>query len=116
MHKRDPTLMSKFESFASQLMVSIITVAELEYGVEKSTQKSKNSRALEAFLSRLKIANWDHDCAKQYAKIRHMVRAQPISAEDVMIASCALALDALLVTNNTREFKRVDGLKFDNWV
>ena len=116
MRERELTLMQKFESLAAELSVSIVTVAELEYGVERSLQRIKNAKALEAFLVNVKIEPWDRACAKQYAKIRNATRAQPVGAEDLMIAACAMARSAVLVTNNTREFQRISGLKLENWV
>jgi tRNA(fMet)-specific endonuclease VapC len=110
------TLLEKFDSFAGQLHVSSIVVAELEFGVINSLKKERNARALDALLERLGVIDWDRACAKAYASVRYATRRQPIGPEDTMIAACALAHQALLVTNNTDEFKRVPELKLENWL
>ena len=110
------TLLEKFDSLAGQLHVSSIVVAELEFGVINSLKKERNARALDALLERLGVIEWDRACAKAYASVRYATMRQPIGPEDTMIAACALAHQALLVTNNTDEFKRVPELKLENWV
>ena len=116
MRGHPPAVYARFDAQTEPLGVSIVTVAELEYGVHNSSQRLKNARALDKFLDQLQIVPWDRACAKQYAKIRSQTKSQPIGSEDVMIAATALALDALLVTNNGREFTRIDGLRWENWV
>jgi tRNA(fMet)-specific endonuclease VapC len=116
MRRRPVDVFQRFDATRDSLSVSIITVAELEYGVERSAHRTKNARALDEFLAMLAITPWDRACAKQYAKVRAATQRQPIGAEDTMIAACALAHDALLVTNNEREFRRVPKLKVENWV
>jgi tRNA(fMet)-specific endonuclease VapC len=111
-------LKSKFYSVASSdLLLSSITVAELEFGVAKSSQPGKNSEALKNFLLEFKIIDFDSKAAQQYGLIRASLEKQgtPIGANDMLIAAIAKSNDLTLVTNNEREFSRVEGLKIENW-
>lgn len=98
--------------------VSSITAAELWYGVENSGHRDKNASALRMFLSPLAIADFDDTAAREYGFIRgHLQkRGTMIGSMDLLIAAHAKALDVTLVTNNLREFRRVPGLKTEDWV
>lgn len=97
--------------------ISSITAAELWYGVEKNTQRKKNSKALEQFLFPLEIAPFDTEAAIAYGMIRSLLESEgkPIGSLDTLIAAHARSLDLVLVTNNEREFKRVPKLRIENW-
>lgn len=97
--------------------VSIVTVAELQYGVSKSQHKERNQVALEAFLLPLEIADFSVDSTVAYGEIRADLEKQgrPIGPLDTLIAAHARSLDVLLITNNTREFARVPGLRVEDW-
>ena len=96
--------------------ISSITASELTYGVIKSGSE-KNRLALEMFLAPLEIYSFDESVIWQYGEVRANLEKQgkPIGALDTMIAAHALALNTILVTNNTREFSRVEGLHYENW-
>jgi tRNA(fMet)-specific endonuclease VapC len=98
------------------LAISTVTVAELSFGVAKSTRADSRAK-LENFLSKFPIVDWDQDAAWIYGNVRKALEAkgQRIGERDLLLACQALALDATMVTNNTREFERVDGLKLENW-
>jgi tRNA(fMet)-specific endonuclease VapC len=98
------------------LGISSITAAELWYGAQKSGS-SKNLRALRQFLSPLEIAAFDASASEHYGQLRTTLESQgtPIGPLDTQIAAHALALGVTLVTNNTREFARVNNLKLENW-
>ncbi|CAA6824430.1 MAG: Unknown protein [uncultured Sulfurovum sp.] len=100
------------------LCISSITVSELMYGAYKSEQTEKNLQALESFLMPFEIVDYDYIASIEYGKIRASLekKAQVIGNMDMQIAGHALALDMTLVTNNTKEFIRVDGLSLDSWV
>jgi tRNA(fMet)-specific endonuclease VapC len=102
----------------SDICLSSITLAELEYGVQKSERKNQNSIALAEFLAPLEIMPFDESAAIEFGKIRALLEKNGtlIGEYDLMIAAHALALDLILVTNNANEFKRVPALKIDNWV
>ncbi len=89
---------------------------ELHFGVAKSGS-TRNLRALEKFLAPLDVLPFDEAAMRKYGKVRaHLERkGTPIGALDTLIAAHALALDVVLVTNNLREFKRVPGLRLENW-
>ena len=102
---------------AAGIGVSIITVCELAYGAAKSGSK-RNQAALQQFLEPLEVADYDRAAAMTYATVRAQLEAAgtPIGPLDTQIAAHALSLGITLVSNNTREFKRVPGLKLVNWV
>ena len=95
-----------------------LVVAELAYGVEKSTHQARNRERLEQLLMEFNVLPWTHSAMWHYAHHFHALRqqGQPIGHMGLLIAAQALAEDAVLVTNNTREFERIEGLKLENWV
>ena len=97
--------------------VSSITVAELAYGIAK-TRSPRNRAALERFLLPLEIADFGVEAAIAYGEVRAAVerKGTPIGPLDMESAAHALALGVVLITNNQREFKRVTGLRLENWV
>lgn len=97
--------------------ISSVTVAELQFGVDKSAQPERNGAALAQFLTPLLIVDFDKPAADVYGKIRAVLeqRGTPIGSLDMLIAAHTLSLDVTLVTNNEREFNRVHGLKLENW-
>ena len=100
-----------------QIGLSVITLAELEYGVSKSSDLTKNLEALEQFVSLLEVASFDRPATLIYGRIRSTLEkgGHPIGSMDLLIAAHALSLDVRLVTNNVKEFKRVPGLRIENW-
>ena len=116
---RPPEVRKHFEQFVpGDIAISSITVAELHYGVEKSTSREKNALALEAFLLPLELALFDAESALVYGKIRAALERQgaPIGGMDMLIAAQAIAQGFTLVTHNLKEFNRVPGLKCETWV
>jgi len=109
----------RFKQFEiGELCISSITVSELMYGAFKSEQTQKNLHALEKFLMPFEIVDYDLMASVEYGKIRASLERSGniIGGMDIQIAAHALWLDLTLVTNNTREFERVVGLRLDNWV
>ena len=100
------------------LCLSSITVAELMYGAYKSQQTQRNLDALERFLMPFEIVSWDYGASVRYGQIRAQLerRGRIIGQMDMQIAAHALREDVTLVTNNVREFERIDGLRVENWV
>jgi tRNA(fMet)-specific endonuclease VapC len=97
--------------------ISTITLAELQVGVNKSSNPAKNSEALLNFLTAIDIVDFDFHAAIEYGNIRCELekKGTPIGPLDTLIAAHAKSLVVTLVTNNMREFKRVNGLKIENW-
>ena len=116
--KRPPLVLKRFNAYAAGTIgISSITVAELEFGVQKSLYASQNQEALEQFLLPLVILDFDNEAARAYGKIRALLenRGRVIGAFDMLIAAHALSLNLPLATNNVREFLRIPGLKVINW-
>jgi tRNA(fMet)-specific endonuclease VapC len=97
--------------------ISGIVAAELWFGVAHSQKQKQNEAALKDFLDYATLLDWPCEASTLYGRIRAGLQKQgtPIGAMDLLIASHAIFLDAVLVTNNTREFERVPGLKIENW-
>ncbi len=114
-----PSVLQKLLALGRQrVALPSLVVAELAYGVEKSTHQARNRERLEQLLLEFTVLPWTHSAMWHYAKHFHALRQQGqlIGHMDLLIASQALAEDATLVTNNTREFERIEGLKLENWV
>jgi tRNA(fMet)-specific endonuclease VapC len=118
--KRKPmSLWDRFRALAvGEIGVSSITVAELQYGVEKSHSAQRNQQALDEFLLPLVVFPFEQEAANVYGRLRRDLEAfgTPIGAYDMLIAAHALSLGAVLVTNNQREFARIRSLHIENWV
>ena len=117
--QKPPEVLQKFNAYqVGDIGISSITVAELEFGVQKSQFIQKNQQALEQFLIPLHIVNFDRAAAIIYGDIRATLEKQgtPIGSLDTLIAAHAISLGVTLITNNTKEFSRVPNLKLDNWV
>ena len=99
------------------IRVPSLVQAELLYGAEKSRQRKKVLAALGAFLAPLQIVPFCSRSAVHYARIRAELerRGTPIGANDLIIASTVLANHGTLVTHNTGEFGRIDGLAMEDW-
>jgi len=100
-----------------EIGISTITLAELEFGIAKSSRPEQNRDALLGFLAPLEIAAFGDRAAFHYGEIRATLekKGNPIGSMDLMIASHARSLSVPLITNNIREFKKVPGLKVENW-
>lgn len=120
MERRHPALLTRFESelSPSDMATTAITAAELRHGALKSLRVAQNLERLETFLVGLVVLPFDADASRFHAENRDRLRRRgtPIGTFDLLIAATALAHDATLVTNNTREFARIPGLKFENWL
>ena len=116
--KMPPTVIRRFmEHDAGDICVSSITYAEMMHGVEKSQAKERNRIAYMLFMSALTVLDFDASAAEEYGRIRAALEMKgiPIGPMDMLIAAHAKSQDLTLVTNNTREFARVDGIKLENW-
>ncbi|TAN47667.1 MAG: type II toxin-antitoxin system VapC family toxin [Methylococcaceae bacterium] len=104
------------EQTANDIFLSVIVVAELRFGIEK-TGSSRFRLLMEDWLRPFPVHPWPAEAARIYAILRADLERQgnPIGNMDLLIAAHALAEDAVLVTHNTREFERVAGLKLENW-
>ncbi|MGN2409710.1 type II toxin-antitoxin system tRNA(fMet)-specific endonuclease VapC [Pseudomonas syringae] len=117
--KNKPTSVREaFNLHHGQLCISAITLMELVYGSEKSSSPERNLAVVEGFAARLEVLPYDSDAAAHTGMIRaELARAgTPIGPYDQMIAGHARSLGLVVITDNLREFRRVEGLRVDDWV
>jgi tRNA(fMet)-specific endonuclease VapC len=118
MKRSDEAVLRRLRRVAvSDVCVSAITKAEMMYGVEVSPRRQKDQTALDEFLRYVAVLDYPAMAALDYARIRAdlKIRGTMIGSNDLLIAAHARCLGLTLVTNNTREFGRVQGLKIENW-
>ena len=101
----------------ADVCMSVVTKSELLYGVEVSPRRPQDAAALAAFLPYVEVLDLPDGAASHYAEIRADLkrRGAPIGANDLFIAAHARSLGLTLVTNNTAEFRRIKGLRVENW-
>lgn len=117
--KRPPEVIGRFlAQEASDICISVITYAELMHGVYKSQKPEQNRIALMLFLSSVQTVDLDFKAAEEYGRIKACLEQNgtPIGPMDTLIAAHAKSLGLTVVTNNEKEFRRVEGLKTENWV
>ncbi|MES9855344.1 MAG: tRNA(fMet)-specific endonuclease VapC [Sedimenticola sp.] len=117
--KRRPVqALGVFNRHTGQMCISSITLAELLHGVEKSAMPDQNLVQVEDFISRLDVLEYGSKAASHYGDIRADLerKGTPIGVNDLHIAGHARSEGLTLVTNNQREFERVEALRLDNWV
>ena len=117
--KRRPLdILSTFNRHAGQMCISTITFSELMHGAEKSEHREQNLRQVEDFVSRLDVLPYGSKAAAHYGQIRADLgrKGTTIGINDLHIAGHARSEGLILVTNNLREFERVDALRLENWV
>lgn len=115
--RRPQSLRPVFNQYDGQLCVSTITFAELMHGVEKSSIPERNLRNVEDFISRIDVLPYDTNAAIHYGDIRADLERKGtiIGVNDLHIAGHARSRGLVLVTNNTRVFERVTGLRVIDW-
>ena len=110
--QRPAALRDRFNEEAERMCISVITLAELLHGAEI---KPAVRPILEQLLARIVMLDFGASAAAHYAQIRVELKKQPIGANDTLIAAHARSQGFTLVTNNVREFRRVPGLRIENW-
>ena len=118
MKHHPPEVEERFaQCYVGDVVISAITLAELEYGVACSgSQRKRNRAALDAFLEEVPAAPFDAKTAEAYGPIRLATRDRKRDALDKLIAAHAVALGVILVTNNLADFAGYPGLQLENWV
>lgn len=117
--KRRPIeVLETFNLHSGQLCISSITLAELLHGAEKSAKPEHNLHQVEEFVSRLEVLDYGIKAAAHYGNIRAQLEqaGTPIGVNDLHIAGHARSEGLILVTNNMREFERVEALRLENWL
>jgi tRNA(fMet)-specific endonuclease VapC len=118
MKRSHPQVLKRLQSVpVDDVCMSVVTKAELLYGVELSPRRAQDAAALAAFLPYVKSLDLTDDATTHYAEIRANLkkRGAMIGANDLFIAAHARARGLTLVTNNVAEFERVRGLSLENW-
>ena len=115
---RPAEMRERFDALADELCISVITLAELYFGAEKSARPSENRNAAEQFAARLEVLPFSAQAAAHYGQIRAELErtGRPAGAHDMLIGAHARSGAMTLVTNNRREFDRMPGLSVENWV
>mgnify|MGYP006303726009 CR=1 FL=1 len=115
--RRPEGLLETFNTYAGHMCISCITLAELIHGVEKSSMPERNRRTVEDFVSRLEVLSYDDSAAAHYGEIRADLerKGMVIGVNDLHIAGHARSQGLVLVTNNSREFERIEGLRITDW-
>ncbi|MFT4047946.1 MAG: type II toxin-antitoxin system VapC family toxin [Solimonas sp.] len=116
--KRPPEVLARFQKLkAGDAALSVVTYGELLYGARKSQQREAALAKLADLVTLLPVLDMPASTADEYGAIRAALeaRGETIGGNDFWIAAHAKAAGLILVTNNEREFKRVPGLKVQNW-
>ena len=119
LRKSSPTLMQRIQAVPlQQQCMSVVTLAELLYGVQVSSKKKANREAVDLLARHVEVLQWTPEAAEHYADIRAELKkkGQQLGANDLLIAAHARSMGAVIVTNNVKDFGRVKGLKFENWM
>lgn len=115
--KRKPSEVRRmFNIHSGEICISTVTLGELIFGAEKSDNPRANMESIEGFAGRLEVLDYDDRAAHQFGQLRQELKDNKIGPYDFMIAAHARSLGLTLITNNTREFGRVEGLRVENWV
>jgi tRNA(fMet)-specific endonuclease VapC len=114
---RPAAFRDRFNRLAEQLCISAVTLAELWYGIEKSSRPDENRRAVELFVARLEVLPFSDAAAFHYGSVRTALEraGRPIGPHDMLIGAHARSEGLIVVTNNLREFERIPGLRVENW-
>ena len=117
--KRRPGLAERLGNLhASEMLLSSVVLAEIEYGIVKSSRPDRNRQVYDALLRGFEVVDFGAAAARHYGVLRAGLerQGQVIGPNDMMIAAQAIAVDAVLVTDNVGEFSRVQGLAIENWL
>jgi len=116
--ERPRSVLDRFKDHAvGDIGISVVTLAELEYGASASSRPARNREALDQFVFPLEIAAFERQATAEYGRLRAALekKGRMIGSMDLLIAAHAVSLDVRLVTHNSREFGRVPGLKIEDW-
>jgi tRNA(fMet)-specific endonuclease VapC len=118
MKHQPPQVRARFaECFVGDVVISAITLAELEFGIACSGEsQARNQAAMDGLLEDLLVAPFEARAARAYGPLRAANRERNKDALDKLIASHALSLDVTLVTNNEADFRGFSGLVVENWI
>jgi len=115
---RYPKVVARIQACSpDDLRLSVVGVAELRYGADHSARRRANHARIDALIEEIEVLDFDLRAAATYGRVRAQLEAggTPIGPNDMLIAAHALSRGLTVVTDNTVEFKRVKGLKIENW-
>ena len=117
MKNRPQQVKRRFQQHHGQMGISTVTLGELVFGAEHSQEVERNLADIEAMAARLEVMPFDKKAAYHFGQIRAELyrTGHPIGPYDMMIAGQARAIGLILVTNNVKEFERVQGLLLEDW-
>lgn len=117
-HRHEKALRRLQSKSVGQVGISSITLSELAYGIARSSKPRENRQALEMFILALDVSAFDSDAANEAGGLRAQLATAgtPIGPMDTLIAGHAKSMDAILVTHNAKEFRRVDKLRTEDWL
>ena len=104
------------QCYVGDVIISAITLAELEYGAMVSAGKTKQQRHLKALTELILVEPFGADAARAYGPIRHATRERKRDQLDKLIAAHARSLGVVLVTNNLKDFASYPGVRLENWL
>ncbi len=118
LRRSSPALLAKIQTVPlRQQVISVVTYAELLYGVQETARKKESKVAVDTLIRHLEVLQWPTGAAEHYAEIRSALKqkGQLIGANDLLIAAHARSIGAVMVTNKVKDFARVKALKVENW-
>ena len=116
--KKNPLLIEKFKkNYNNGIFISSLTLSELEYGVENSEHIEKNRLSLIEFLTIFEILNFEQRDSKAFGIIKRDLRnsGKMIGAVDALLAAQSISRKLIFITNNTKEFERINNIKIEDW-
>jgi len=115
---RSERVRSEFKKHENQICISSVTLGELVYGAERSSKPEQNLADIAGLAARLEVLPFEDQAAEHFGELRARLYdiGKPIGPYDMMIAGHARSMGLILVTNNLKEFERVQGLRLENWV
>jgi len=107
-----------FKKHEGQMCLSSVSLGELIFGAERSSQTERNLADINGLIARMEVASFDEHASEHFGQLRAELykSGQPIGPYDMMIAGHARSMGLILVTNNAKEFERVPGLRVENWM
>lgn len=107
-----------FKRHEGQMCISSVSLGELIFGAERSAQTERNLADINGLIARMEVSAFEEHASEHFGQLRAELykTGQPIGPYDMMIAGHARSMGLILVTNNTKEFERVPGLRLENWV
>lgn len=115
---RPERVRSEFKKHENQICISSVTLGELVFGAERSSKPEQNLADIAGLAARLEVLPFEDQAAEHFGELRARLYdiGRPVGPYDMMIAGHARSMGLILVTNNLKEFERVQGLRLENWV